>query len=86
MPQVPWLTSAQVAEAAGVSPATIHRWSDLGVLPAPQIHHGGRRGRVARWDPTVVAQARWVHAQLEAGYSFKEIQEKLERGEFDPIT
>lgn len=82
VPEVPWLTTAQVAERAGVHPTTILRWARLGVLPPSEIHHGGRRGRVARWSPSTIDQAKWVLAQLEAGYGFNEIKSMLERGEF----
>lgn len=79
-----YLTTPEVAEAVGVSKATILRWADLGVLPRPVIVHSGRRGRLARWPLHTPAQGRWVFAQLEAHLTWDEIRAALEAGRFDP--
>jgi hypothetical protein len=79
-----WVTTAQVASAAGVSPGTVLRWAKLGVLPAPEIYFGGARGRMARWPVHAPAQAAWVHQQLEAHMSWDEIRTALSRGDFTP--
>jgi len=82
-PDLPeWITTAQVAEAAGVSVATILRWKRRGVLPAPEVVHGGTRGHQARWPLHAPEQARWVLARLEARETFEEIAAALARGEF----
>ena len=82
MPRDSYLTTAEVAEAVGVSKATILRWSEQGALPRPVIVHGGRRGRVARWPLNTPAQGRWVQAQLDAHLTWEEIRVALAAGEF----
>lgn len=79
-----WVTTADVARAAGVSEATILRWGRRGVLPKYEVHHGGARGHVARWPTHAPQQAVWVHAQLEARRSWEDILAALEAGEFQP--
>lgn len=83
---VDWVTTADVASAAGVTVATIHRWAKLGVMPAYDVHHGGRRGHVAMWPAHAPRQAAWVLAQLEARRSWEDIKAALERGEFRPTV
>ena len=78
----PYLTTAQVAEAVGVSTATILRWSEQGALPRPVIVHGGRRGRMARWPLEAAAQARWVQGLLDTRMTWEEIREALAAGKF----
>ena len=73
---------AQVAEAVGVSTATILRWSEQGALPRPVIVHGGRRGRMARWPLEAAAQARWVQGLLDIRMTWEEIREALAAGKF----
>lgn len=82
MPRDPYLTTVEVAEAVGVSKATILRWSEQGALPRPVIVHGGRRGRVARWPLNTPAQGRWVQIQLDAHMTWEEIRAALAAGEF----
>lgn len=79
-----WVTTADVARAAGVSEVTIRRWAQRGVLPTYEVHHGGRRGHAAIWPEHAPQQARWVHEQLEARRSWDEIQAALVAGEFIP--
>lgn len=77
-----WVTTADVAEAAGVSVVTIRRWAQRGVLPQYEVHHGGRRGHVAMWPPHAPQQAAWVLQQLEARRSWEDIVEAIAGGEF----
>lgn len=79
-----YLTTPQVAEAVGVSKATILRWAEMGVLPKPVVVHGGRRGRLARWPLHTPEQGRWVLGQLEARLTWDEIRAALEAGRFVP--
>lgn len=79
-----WLTTAQVAAAGGVTESSAIRWARLGVLPKYTTVYGGARGRQARWPLHAADQARWVKAQLEQGYTFEEIRQKLAAGEFKP--
>lgn len=81
-----WVTTADVARAAGVSEATILRWGRRGVLPKYEVHHGGVRGHVAQWPLHAPQQAAWVHEQLEARRSWEAIAAALERGEFKPTV
>ncbi len=81
-----WATSAEVAEAAGVTTVTVLDWAKRGVLPAYTVVHGGRRGRAARWPLHAPAQAAWVRDQLDGGLTFAEIAERLASGAFKPPT
>ncbi|HEY0137338.1 MAG TPA: hypothetical protein VGB85_24815, partial [Nannocystis sp.] len=63
---------------------TVLRWARIGVLPAPEIVHRGRRGRLTRWPTHTEAQARWVQGQLDAGQTFDEIAAALAAGRFKP--
>lgn len=82
----PWVTTEQVAEAAGISPATVRRWGRLGVLPPQQVVFMGRRGRQSRWPLHTPEQARWVLELLERGRTFDEIRVMLAAGEFRPSS
>ena len=77
-----WVTTGDVARAAGVSEATIHRWGRQGVLPLHKVHSAGARGRVAMWPAYAPKQAVWVLAQLEALRSWEDIRVALAAGEF----
>lgn len=77
-----WVTTGEVAQAAGVSEATIHRWGRQGVLPEHQVHSGGARGRVAMWPAHAPQQAVWVLEQLEARRTWEDIVAALAAGEF----
>lgn len=79
-----YATTAQVCEAADISGPTAMRWSKAGMLPPYERIHGGKRGQYARWPAHAVEQARWVKAMLGKMYSFDEIREMVERGEFVP--
>ena len=75
-------TTAAIAEAAGVTGKTIRVWAKRGLLPTPQMSHRGRRGTVAVWPDTAVAQAVWVRGQLEAGRTIPEIAEAIRAGQW----
>ena len=77
-----WVATAEVARAAGVSEVTIRRWAQRGVLPAYEVHHGGRRGHAAMWPAHAPQQARWVLEQLDARRSWEDIVAALQAGEF----
>jgi excisionase family DNA binding protein len=78
------VTTEELAEALGLSRSTALRWARIGVLPAPEIVHRGRRGRQTRWAAHTEAQARWVQRQLDAGQTFDEIAAGLAAGAFKP--
>ena len=75
-------TTAEIAEAAGVTGKTIRVWAKRGLLPTPQMSHRGRRGTVALWPDTAVAQAVWVRGQLEAGRTIPEIAKAIGAGQY----
>lgn len=81
-PPPEWASTADLADAAEVHPATITRWVKQGLLPTPQIINRGRWGRSTRYPLAAIEQARWVRRQLEAGRTFDEIRELIERGGF----
>lgn len=72
----------EVAEAAGVSAATVRRWAREGILPAPTVHYGLKPGKHSFWPDEAPAQARWVAGQLASGRSFTQIKAALAAGEF----
>lgn len=80
----PRVTTDQVAEAAGVSRATVQRWARVGLLPPPTVHYGLTPGKHSFWDATAPAQARWVAARLAAGQTFAQVKAALDAGEFKP--
>lgn len=73
-------TTAVIAEAAGVTGKTIRVWASRGLLPTPKMSYRGRRGTVALWPETAVAQAVWVRGQLESGRTIPEIAEDISAG------
>lgn len=73
----------EVADAAGVSAATVRRWAREGVLPAPTVHYGLKPGKHSFWPDDAPAQARWVAGLLAEGRSFAQIKAAIAAGEFD---
>jgi adenylate cyclase len=64
------LSLLQAAERAGVSPGTLRRWSEQGVVPST---NGG-------WTPAAVATARIVARLRERGHSLASIRHAAENG------
>lgn len=77
-------TTREIADALGLSPSTILRWSRRGLLPPFVERRGLQRGKQSSYPPHALEQARWVAARLQAGEAFEAIAEALERGEFQP--
>ena len=77
-----WASTADVAAAARVTTVTALDWAKRGVLPAYTVVYAGRRGRAARWPLHAPAQAVWVRERLDAGLTFAEIAELLNKGGF----
>jgi len=77
-------TTPELAEVVGVSGQTLRRWAQAGLLPTPEKVHRGRRGTVSEWPEGSAEQARWIHAQLEAGKTIPKILAALEAGEYPP--
>lgn len=65
------LTLAQVAGRAGVSPATVKRWVDGGLIPG----YGGS------WTPAAAAYARVVARLRARGHTLAEIKRAGENGQ-----
>jgi adenylate cyclase len=66
------LTLKQAAERAGVSPATLKRWAETGVIP--QVDGKGR------WTAAAAAHARIVARLRERGHSLDHIREAGRQG------
>jgi adenylate cyclase len=64
------LSITEVARQAGVTPQTLKRWRETGVV---QVGAGG-------WDHTVAAQARMVARLRERGHSLRSIREAVHSG------
>jgi adenylate cyclase len=67
------LTLRQVAESAGVSPGTLKRWIDAGLIPQYAQSDG-------EWTPAAVTHARLVARLRGRGHSFEEIRRAEETG------
>jgi adenylate cyclase len=67
------LSLKDAAEQAGVSPSTLKRWAESGVIP--QVD-----GKSDGWSPAAVAQARIVARLRERGHSLKHIKEAARQG------
>ena len=61
------LTLTEVAERAGVSPATLRRWVKSGLIP--QLDDSAR----GRWPPAAAAQARVVARLRDRGHTIEQI-------------
>jgi len=68
------LTLNEVAERAGVSPATLRRWVKGGLIPQ---HDGGAGGP---WSASAAAQARVVARLRDRGHTIEQIQAATEDG------
>lgn len=80
--EAPRVDTKQVADAAGVSRATVQRWANAGLLPLPTVYYGLKPSKHSFWADHAPAQARWVANQIAAGRSFEEIRAALAAGEF----
>jgi adenylate cyclase len=69
----PRLTLKEAADRAGVSPATLRRWAQSGVIPQLDGSSDG-------WTPVAVAHARIVARLRERGHSLKHIRMATEQG------
>lgn len=83
MPEAARINAQEVADAAGVSVATVRRWARLGLLPTPTVYYGLKPGKHSFWAPEAPAQARWVAAQITTGKTFAEVRAALDRGDFN---
>ena len=68
------LSLTEAAERAGVSPATLRRWAQSGVIPQVK----GRKGD--RWTPAAVAHARVVARLRKRGHKLEEIRVATKEG------
>lgn len=84
VPEPSRVQSREVAEAAGVSQATVRRWARVGLLPQPTVYYGLKPGKHSFWAPEAPAQAAWVADQMRAGRTFEQIRAALAAGEFQP--
>ena len=64
------MTLADVARELDVSPATLRRWADEGLVPLPN----------GRWTPAALAHARLVARLRKRGHSLDEIREASDSG------
>ena len=69
----PRVTLKEAAERAGVSPATLRRWANSGVIPERAAASDG-------WTPAAIAHARIVSRLRERGHSLAEIREAAAQG------
>lgn len=86
MPEPPKVSTKLIAEAASVTTRTVARWVKLGLLPAPKLVYGGKRGKQSFWPAHAIEQAAWVRAQFEQGQTWQEIKAAIETGAFKPAA
>ncbi|HKP90395.1 MAG TPA: adenylate/guanylate cyclase domain-containing protein [Thermoleophilaceae bacterium] len=67
------LSTREAAEQVGVTPATLKRWAETGVIPE-------RRGDEEGWTPSAVAHARIVARLRERGHSLDDVRRAGEEG------
>src|SRR5690349_22273167 len=65
----PEQTDADVARSVGVTPRTLKRWVDSGVVP-----------KDGTWTPAAIAHARIVARLRERGHTLRQIQAATEAG------
>ena len=68
----PALSLREAADLVGVTPATLKRWGDTGVIPDHDANDG--------WTPVAVAHARMVHRLRERGHTLDELRQAGEEG------
>jgi adenylate cyclase len=68
------LSPSQVAARAGVTPATLKRWVEKGVIP------DGRKVTADGWTPAAAAHARVVARLRDRGHSLDEIKAATDEG------
>jgi adenylate cyclase len=68
------VTLTEAARRVGVTPATLRRWVQSGVIHDPEA--GGNGG----WSSTAIAQARIVQRMRDRGHTLEEIREATESG------
>src|SRR5688500_561252 len=66
------MNSKQVADRIGVTPATLKRWVDTGVIPEPLDGDD--------WSPAAVAHARIVSRLRDRGHSLQEVRQAAQEG------
>ncbi len=66
------LTVTEVAERAGVTPATLKRWTKQGLIPDVGVHDG--------WTAGAAAHARIVARLRDRGHSIESIREAVQSG------
>ena len=68
------LSLSDVAAQTGVTPATLKRWVESGVVP------GGKRATQNGWTPAAAAHARMVARLRERGHTLEEIKRAAKEG------
>src|SRR3954453_10518644 len=68
------LSLNEVATRAGVTPATLKRWVDRGIIP------DGKKVTKHGWTPAAAAHARTVARLRDRGHSFDEIEAATKDG------
>ena len=68
------LSLAQVAQRAGVAPATVRRWVRMGLVP-------GHDGPPARWTPSAVAYVRVIARLRARGHTLEQIKHASDSGQ-----
>jgi adenylate cyclase len=68
------LSTSEVAARAGVTPATLKRWVDKGIIP------DGKNVTADGWTPAAAALARTVARLRERGHSLDEIKSATDEG------
>ena len=75
------VSTAELLAAAGVSRATLYRWRQLGLIPAPACTVSDGTSRRSYYSPDVLVRVAWIKRHRGQGYSAAELVELLDQGD-----
>lgn len=71
------VTVADLLAAGGISRATLYRWTERGLVPAPEGYEPGRRGPLAVYPPLALTRIQEIRALLDEGFTLAAIEKRL---------
>ena len=60
-----------------VSRATLYRWTERGLVPAPEGYEPGQRGPLAVYPPLALTRIQEIRALLDEGFTLAAIEKRL---------
>jgi hypothetical protein len=71
------VTVADLLAAGGISRATLYRWTERGLVPAPEGYEPGQRGPLAVYPPLALTRIQEIRALLDEGFTLAAIEKRL---------